>query len=233
MGLWPIVDVSAGGAHNLTVGFDGSVWSWGSNLYGQLGDGTTVDRPAPVRVANLTNAARVAAGQGHYSLAIRSDGTASSWGFNAYGQLGDGTGVDRVTPVRILGLSNITAIAASSVHALAVDGNGTLFTWGSNSHGQLGDGTTMDRWEPQEVPGLSNVVQAGAGWLLSTALRSDGTVWSWGGNVEGQLGDGSEVDRYSPVQVLGVDDVIHIASGPKPSWSSRSHVLMIRAVPTC
>jgi alpha-tubulin suppressor-like RCC1 family protein len=229
----PIVDISAGTSHSLAVRFDGQVWSWGANYYGQLGDATVINRPAPVRVASLTDAVRVVAAQGQFSLAMRSGGTVSSWGLNTSGQLGDGTNVDRLTPVPIFGLSNITDIAAGTQYGLAVDGNGTLFTWGNNSHGVLGDGTTLHRWEPQEVPGLSGVVQAGAGSWFSTALRSDGTVWSWGWNIHGQLGDGTDAAQHLPVQVLGLENVTQIASGPKQGWHSGSHTLAIRAVPTC
>src|SRR5579875_2311898 len=141
-GFTGAVGVSAGSRHSLALKEDGTVWGWGSNVDGQLGDGpglaTTIS--FPVQVIGIT-AAAVAAGYGH-SLAVDSDGTVWAWGDNSVGELGDGTTTDRNTPVQVSGLDNVIGIAAGASHNLAVKSDGTVWAWGSNDMGQLGNGDT-------------------------------------------------------------------------------------------
>ncbi len=184
-----VVSVGAGQYHSLAVRRDGTVWGWGKNSGGQLGDGTTVERTSPVRVVGLTGGSAVAGGWDH-SLALRDDGTVWAWGANYAGQLGDGTTTSSLVPVQVPGLAGIVAIAANRSQSFAVGGDGTLWAWGYNGYGQLGDGTTTDRWSPVAV--LSSVTAVAAGYLHTLALRSDGTVWAWGANYFGQLGLGTQ-----------------------------------------
>lgn len=138
----------------------------------------------------------------------------SAWGGNSFGQLGDGTTTNRLTPVQVSGLSGLTLIAAGAEHTLALKSDGTLWAWGYNFYGWLGDGTTTDRLTPVEVSGLSGVSAIAAGEQHSLALKSDGTVWAWGRNLDGQLGDGTTTrGRLTPVQVGGLSGVMAIASG--------------------
>jgi len=212
IGLTNVVNISSGYYHNCAIKRDGTVWCWGYNLYGQLGDGTRNDRYTPVQVQGLSNVVQIALGNAH-SCALKSDGTVYCWGYNYFGQLGDGTTDNRYTPVQVQGLSNVVQIALGAHHSCALKSDGTVWCWGANYVGQLGDGTTDDRYTPVQVQGLSNVVQIALGGYHSCALKSDGTVWCWGGNYWGQLGDGTTDERYTPVQVVGINNAIHISSG--------------------
>jgi len=208
----------AGGIyHTLALRSDGTVWAWGQNGAGQLGDGTTTNRKTPVRVLELTDVVGVA-GSNH-SLALKSDGTVWAWGYNNSGQLGDGTTTDRNTPVQVLGITGVVSIAAGTWHNLALKNDGTVWAWGYNNNGQLGDGTTTLRTTPVQVLGITGVVSIAAGSWHSLAFKNDGTVWAWGYNNYGQLGDGTTTQRNTPVQVsgltgiAGLTGVVDIAAG--------------------
>lgn len=136
-----------------------------------------------------------------------------AWGHNQFGQVGDGTRTSRATPVGVVGLSDVAALAAGSTHSLAVRGDGTIWAWGYNGGGQLGNGSVANAFSPVQVPGLAGVVAAAAGGVHSLALRSDGTVWSFGNNFFGQLGDGTTTQRNIPVQVAGLSGVVAISAG--------------------
>lgn len=111
---------------------DGTVWAWGDNMYGQLGQGSTATVAGPVLVGGLNNVVAVAAGARH-CLAVRNDGTVWAWGENSGGRLGDGTSVDRSSPVRVVGLGGVVAVAAGVSHNLALKSDGTVWTWDANS----------------------------------------------------------------------------------------------------
>jgi alpha-tubulin suppressor-like RCC1 family protein len=199
----------------------GSVWAWGSNAFGELGDGTTTGRLTPVQTVGLTNAVAIVGGRDH-SLALRSDGTVWAWGSNSIGQLGDGTATDRLMPVQVLGLAGVVAIAGSRSHTLALLSDGTVWGWGQNIEGQLGDGTNTNRATPVQVVGLSDVVAVAVGSFHSLALRGDGTVWAWGSNNVRQLGNGTASNSLVPVQTSNLTDVVAIAA-------SGSHSLALLA----
>lgn len=146
--------MSAGAYHSLAAGEQGEGWAWGWNIYGQLGDGTTTDRPSPVKVAGMTRAAYLAAGALH-SVALLSDGTVQGWGWNGVGAVGDGTTINRLTPVALTGLRGMVDVTAGSYHSLAVGDDGQVRAWGWNADGELGDGTTVDRRSPTLVPGVT------------------------------------------------------------------------------
>ena len=207
---------SAGAVPNKVV-------STGWNGLGQLGDGTTVDRHAVVATGSgLTNVRAVGAGYYH-SLAVKVDGTVWTWGWNVYGQLGDGTTTDRTTPNRVPGLTNVVAVAGGAYHSLALKADGTVWAWGWNGLGQLGDGTTVDRLVPVRVTGLTGVKAIAAGSYHDLALTNDGTVWAWGWNYFGQLGTGSAApSEPRPVPVPGSAGATSIAAGVAHSLSVRS-----------
>lgn len=219
--LTDVVTVAAGLAHSVAVKTNGTVWAWGNNSGGQLGDNTTTNRTTPVQVVHsgdetgfLTHVVTVMAGLS-YTVALRSDGTVWAWGSNGLGQLGDGTTTDRSAPVQVKGpggigvLTDVTALAAGWGHTLALKTNGTVWAWGDNHYGQLGDGATEGRSTPVQVKGpnssgvLTDVVAVAAGVNHTAALKADGTVWAWGYNGSGQLGDGTITNRPTPVQVTG------------------------------
>ncbi len=201
-GQFTSATVVGGNFHTLALLPDGTVWAWGANAQGQVGDGTGTQKTLPTPVSGLTGIISVAAGSDH-SLALKSDGTVWAWGYNPYGALGDNTTTTRLAPIQIAGLTGVTALAAGQFHSLAVTG-GTVWAWGYNGNGQLGDNTTTQRLTPVQVSGLTGVVAVGAGWNHSLALKSDGTVWAWGYNGNGQLGDSTTTPRLTPVQVSGL-----------------------------
>ena len=219
--LDPASRIAAGATHSLALAADGTVWAWGENGRGQLGDGTTTNRLSPVQVRGMSDVVAVAAG-GQSSYAVKRDGTLWAWGFNQLGSLGDGTTVDRPLPVQVLGLSGVTAVAAGVYHVLALDANGTVWSWGSNGTGQLGDGMTDDRPVAAPVGGLSYVRGIAAGFGHSLAFEEDGTLWAWGANRAGQLGIGSNVDSPVPALVAGIDDVRSVGAGMEHSVALRA-----------
>lgn len=207
-----VTSVSAGGQHMALTTSDGSVYAWGSNTNGQIGDGTISQRLTPVRLSTVTGAARLSAG-GRHTVLVKQDGSVWTWGSNTQGQLGDGTTVHRTLPVEVPGLTDVSAVAAGEDFTLALKNNGTVWSWGNNQHGQLGDGTTLDRLQPHLISGLSNVVAIAAGFGHSVALRADGTLYAWGYNNDGQLGLGTTANQLSPMAVSGLSSVTAIAAG--------------------
>lgn len=209
-GLSGVIAVSGGGdqtsAHSMALKSDGSVWTWGSNQYGALGDGSFINSYVPMQVSGLSQVNAISAG-GWHSVALKNDGTVWTWGFNSDGQLGDSTVINQSIPIQINGLSNIVAIAAGTYHTLALKNDGTVWAWGDNAYGQLGDGTSTDRLYPVQVSGLIGVIKLAAGRFFSLAVKSDGTVWTFGDNVYGQLGNGSTIGSNVPIQVTGLTGV--------------------------
>ncbi|MEN3540807.1 hypothetical protein AAH991_37235 [Microbispora sp. ZYX-F-249] len=211
------VKVASGADHSVAIAADGTLWSWGANDQGQLGDGTATGRPAPAQVPGMTNITEIAAGRG-FTLAVRSDGTLWSWGRNDSGQLGTGAAnVSQPVPRQVPGLTGITDVAAGTAHGLAARSDGTAWAWGLNDSGQLGDATTISRPTPVPVAGLTGVAAVAGGLVHSLALRSDGTVWSWGSNGAGELGDGTVGNRLTPVKALKVAHITDIAAGERHS----------------
>ena len=202
-GTW--TQVSAGGSSygNFTAAIksDGSLWSWGSNYYGQLGLGGTWEATySPLQVGSAINWTEVASGAAA-TVARRTDGTLWGWGFNANGEVGDGTTTMRTAPVQIGTATTWTHVAAGYFDASATRSDGTLWSWGYNNHGQLGDGTTTTRTAPQQVGVSTNWLGTSMGYDATVGTASNGTMWGWGYNSTGQVGDGTTVQRSSPVQI--------------------------------
>jgi alpha-tubulin suppressor-like RCC1 family protein len=206
-----VTTVVAGYTHSLALRGDGTVWAWGENNHGQLGE-TNPWRDTLMQVPGLMGFTAVAVGGAH-SLALRGDGTVWAWGDNGYGQLGDGTTTQRNSPVQVSGLTGVTALAAGGDHSVALRGDGTVWAWGDNGYGQLGDGTATPRATPVQVPGLTDIIAVATGAYHVLALRNDGTVWAWGANDRGQLGMGTTAPQAAPVQVSGLTGVTALAAG--------------------
>jgi len=210
--LVPAKAIAAGAHYSLVLADDGTVWTWGRNECGQLGDGTIAERAAPAQVGGLTGVTAIAAGAGHV-IALAQDGVVWTWGDNASGQLGDGTTANRSAPVQVGGLTGVTAVAAGAHHSMALTEDGVVWAWGDNASGQLGDGTTANRSVPAQVGGLTGVTAVAAGAGHAMALAQDGTVWTWGDNVSGQLADGNTVGRSDPAQISWLTGVTVVAAG--------------------
>jgi alpha-tubulin suppressor-like RCC1 family protein len=242
--LQNVVAVAAGGWHSLALKSDGTVWAWGYNYYGQLGNdsGTDVDRPVQVKgengVGNLIGVVAIAAGD-YSSYAVKGDGSVWAWGNNFNGQLGNGSYNNSDTPVRVLDIwepspgymSGVVAISAGSAHCLALKNNGTVRSWGYNANGQLGLGNTTQSQYGRKVLNtagsaeLNNVIAISAGNFHSMALQSDGngTVLTWGYDGAGQLGNGSGVtaDKTLPI-APGLTGIKVIAAGGQYSMAAEA-----------
>ncbi len=213
--------IAAGTNHTLALKNDGTVWAWGLNTSGQLGDGTITNKSTPVQVKSLSGITAIAVGPNH-SLALKSDGTVWSWGSNASGQLGNNTTTDQILPIQVSNLSGVKAIATGNGYNLALKNDGTVWAWGLNTSGQLGDKTTINRSVPVQVSGLSDVKTITAKNTHSMVLKNDGTVWAWGVNSSGQLGDGTLVTRTEPVKVSITGDIKSIVAGTHHSLALKN-----------
>lgn len=209
--------VEGGGTyHSLAVLPDGSVRSWGFNGNGQLGTGEPFGaiRPVPSTIPDLTDVRDTAAG-GYHAVVARRDGAVMAWGYNGFGQLGNGTNTDSGVPVSVAGLTDVIAVAAGDYHTLALKADGTVFAWGYNFFGQLGPGPFdfEDRWTPVQVSGLTDIVAIAAGGKRSLALRRDGVVFAWG--IKSDVSPDGQTASISstPIQVQGPTDVVGIAAG--------------------
>src|ERR1700730_9422132 len=185
------IAVAAGADHPLVLESNRAVWGWGFNFDGELGTGNTASSETPVP-SQMTGATAIAAGSIH-SLALKSDGTVWGWGDNSVGQLGTGSTsapsyAPVTTPVQVINLNGVIAIAAGAFPSLALKSDGAVWAWGNNASGELGNGTTTDSAVPVRVSGLSGVTSIAGGSAHSLAAKSDGSVWGWGSNGYGQLG---------------------------------------------
>jgi alpha-tubulin suppressor-like RCC1 family protein len=218
-GLDAIIATSTGGNHSVALKKDGSVWTWGLNRTGQLGNGTTQNSAVPNKVPGLGDVTAIATGGAHV-VALKKDGTVWVWGGNKSGQLGTGQQQDCLTPTRLQGLQNVIAIAAGAYNTSVLKSDGTVWSWGFNGSGQLGIGSNKRSNTPLQISGLGNVTAITAGNLHVVALKRDGTVWAWGNNDFGQLGGTKFSYSSSPVQVEGIGEIADITA-------SRGHTIAI------
>ncbi|MGO8673906.1 MAG: choice-of-anchor tandem repeat GloVer-containing protein [Capsulimonadaceae bacterium] len=204
--LTSVVAIAAGMAHNLALRADGTLWAWGFNGWGQLGNGTWSNSDIPVQVTGLTGTIAGISAGGAQSLAVLSNGTVWAWGYNTDGELGNGTTTPSNTPVQTTGITNAVAVGAGTAGSLALLSDGTVDAWGDNYYGELGNGSDVTgSLVPVAVTGLTGITELSADtqWPDYHALRSDGTEWGWGfNNGYGLFGNGSTAqDSPVPVQV--------------------------------
>lgn len=205
---------------SLTTGFeytaairdDYTLWTWGSNNYGQLGDGTREPYLAwLVQVGVDGDWASVASG-GWHTVAIKTTGTLWTWGRNHFGQLGHGTiSGHNSTPAQVGTDGDWSRAGSSDFHTVAIKISGTLWAWGANTYGQLGDGTTDSNSTPEQI-GTDSWLSVSASDYHTVAIRADDTLWAWGWNTYGQLGDGLTANHSSPVQI-GTDTWLDVSTG--------------------
>jgi alpha-tubulin suppressor-like RCC1 family protein len=226
-----VTAVSAGGEHSLALLSNGTVMAWGSNVSGQLGDGTTGgDSNVPVVVKGLTGVTAISASR-YFSLALLSNGTVMAWGNNDDGNLGNGTTTSSDVPAAVSELTGVTAISAGKgpnvfgdAHSLALLSNGTVMAWGDNGSGELGNGKTGGYKDvPVAVKKLSGVAAISAGSGFSLAALENGTTMAWGANERGQLGDGSTTNTDLPVVVSELSGVTAVSAGAEHSLALLSN----------
>jgi len=199
------VTVAAGYRNSVGIKNDGTLWTWGQNVDGQLGDGTIIHRSSPVQtVSGGTNWKQASAG---YSMAaIKTDGTLWLWGRNDDGELGDNTIIKKSSPVQTFsGGTDWSTVTLGSAHAMAIKTNGTLWMWGNNAYGQIGDNSSIKKSQPvQTVSGGTNWAKLAKtiGGTASAAIKTDGTLWLWGRGGTGAMGDNTSISKSSPVQTI-------------------------------
>jgi alpha-tubulin suppressor-like RCC1 family protein len=210
-----VTQIAVGGFHSLFIKSDGSLWGMGLDYFGELGCGPGVvngmqfgtNRPEQIVTSNTV---AIAAGAAH-SLILKNDGSLWAMGYDAYGQLGDGTTNDNSYYPEQIVASNVIAVAAGAFHSLFLKHDGSLWGMGYNLQGELGDGTTNVISIPEQIVG-SNITAIAAGYAHSLFLKADGSLWGMGNNALGQLGDGTTNDADFPEQIVS-SNVVAVAAG--------------------
>ncbi len=196
-----VVKVALGAQTSAAITEDGSLWMWGSNDYGQVGDGTTIDRLIPVKVMDGVSAVSLGA---NHSAALKSDGTLWTWGSNYFGQLGDGLNTDMHSPICVM--SDVTQVSLGWYHSAAIKKDGSLWLWGMNMYGELGNDNYSDDYLPRgssPTKIMEGVSSVSLGNCTTAAVKSDGSLWVWGNNSVGELGIGSTLGSQStPVKIM-------------------------------
>ncbi len=214
---WSVISSSV---NNFSVAIrdDGTLWTWGTNTSGTLGDGTTVNKSSPSVIGNDSYVA-VSAGANHVA-AINWEGKLFTWGLGTSGQLGNNAILSRSSPVQVAGTTSFSQVSAGGDFTVALTNTNLLFTWGLGTTGQLGIGLTTNRSSPVPV-GSSSWTSISAGGLHALAVASDGLAYVWGSNATGQLGIGVTLNRSSPVQLSASTSWVSVSAGGSHSVAIR------------
>jgi alpha-tubulin suppressor-like RCC1 family protein len=204
---------SAGAYHTCAlVSAGGSIDCWGENYYGQLGNGTNKNNSTkPVAVSGITTAIEVGAG-GEHTCALLTGGKIDCWGYNKFGELGNGTTKESTTPVEVSGVSTAVQVSAGYAHTCALLSSGKIDCWGENAYEQLGDGKTANSSTPVEVSGISTATSVTAGGFGTCATLSGGTVDCWGYGEFGELGNGKTENSSTPVKVSNISNAVAVTA---------------------
>jgi alpha-tubulin suppressor-like RCC1 family protein len=217
----PWTQVAAGGYQTVGLKADNKLSSWGSNIRGQLGDGTSTNRNAPVAVSGSSTIWKQVAVGEQFVVAIRTDGTLWAWGYNQNGQLGDGTQIDKLVPTQVGKDKDWVSVAAGRAHVAALKGTANLlYTWGLNANRQLGDSTSTGNKLVPTVVGKASWLSVAAGDSHTLGIQKDGSLWGWGGSLYGQAGNGV-TDVAAPTQI-GTFSYTSVAAGAFHSLAIRS-----------
>jgi alpha-tubulin suppressor-like RCC1 family protein len=211
---WSYVGQGSLSLFSFAIKTDGTLWAWGSNNLGQLGDSTTVNKSSPVQVGLLTNWSKASPGLNH-AIAVKTDGTFWAWGNGQNGALGDGTATSKSSPVQIGALTNWSQPSAGNTFSGAVKINGQLWTWGNGNDGRTGHNDEIDKSSPVQVGTLTNWLNVSLGSVIGSAIKTDGTLWTWGSGGNGQLGDNATSNQSSPVQIGALTDWVSVSAGNK------------------
>jgi alpha-tubulin suppressor-like RCC1 family protein len=212
-GVVQVVSNNGNFLYALALKSNGTVWGWGDNTFGTVGNGTTTVANAPVQASGLTGVSHIATGYAH-ALALKADGTVWAWGSNSYGQLGDGTNRDRLVPTRVQGLTNVAKVYGGNTLSFAIKKDGTLWSWG---------GDTTKALPPTQVTGLANIVQLAVGEGHVLALQAGGAVFAQGDNTYGQLGIGNTLFKSNFVQIPGLTGITQVSAGRAHSLALKSN----------
>lgn len=198
-------EVSCGKNYTAAITTDGRLYTWGANSFGALGDGTTVERHSPKIIMPEIKFVSIACGGGElpgHTAAITTDGRLFLWGYNSYGELGNGLSVLSLVPIEIMPGTKFSMVSCAVNNTAAITKNGTLFIWGRNNCGQLGNGTKISSSSPQKLMPDTKFIDVSVG-STTVALTTDGILYSWGDNFRGALGNGSNVeDSTVPIKIV-------------------------------
>lgn len=218
-GCWK--DLSAAFSHSLAIKKDGTLWAWGDNSKGQLGNGQVLSYKYPIQITSDYNWFKVSSFF-LSSFAIKNNGTLWAWGDNSVGQLGDGTFDVKLVPTQIGLDTNWSSVNTGINHTVAIKSDGSLWAWGKNDYGQFGDGTTISKNVPIQIGTHKNWKIAKAARYFTIALKTDSTLWAWGFNSDGELGDGTNTNKSIPIKIGNDNDWVNVDCGETHSIALKS-----------
>lgn len=205
--------LALGFTHSCALLSDGTSRCWGQGALGRLGNGGTASSNVSVPVTGLSTASSLGQVSTAHTCAVLIDGTVRCWGYNGLGQLGDGSAIDRLTPVAVTGLSGVTHVATGYDFTCARLSGGGVRCWGNNNNGQLGNGSTTASLSPVTVTGISSANGISTGFIHACVALTSGELRCWGNNYNGQLGNNSHTNASSPVTVSGISNAARVSAG--------------------